>query len=446
MRLYILALDLQERSGVGKSSVAPWKAFCAQSKAEYEAMMEPTNILVVDDCPIVRGILGGILEDAGYAVHLAESGCDALAALEQEAFSLVLLDVEMEGLNGLEILELLRRDSEFENLPILIISASTGCSEMVRALDLGANDYLTKPVAAPLLLAKIRRNLPATQPKLMAPSFSVDAVLPVGTQLGHYEIASLIGEGAGGRVYRARDVRLLRMVAVKVPRDFGPDDPEQFQLFRTEALAAARISHPNVVSIYDVGGEPVPFIAMELVEGYSPVDPIWNLPVPAHTAVLWTRQVLSGLAAAHAQGIIHRDLKPENILIMPNGLLKLMDFGVAKLKGHQDVYSDTTVGTPAHMAPEQVDRSFGEVDARTDLFAVAGMLYTTLTGASPFPAKHPAQQLFSIVTTEPRPLRQLNDEVPPRLEAVCLRGLRKQPSERYQTASEFSTALQRSIE
>jgi serine/threonine-protein kinase len=286
----------------------------------------------------------------------------------------------------------------------------------------------------------LRRDMPAPPSK---PALGPRSDLAPGTRLGHYEIVSFLGEGAMGRVYRARDVRLLRPVAIKVLCG-GSDGTmgSNLERFGREALAVARISHPNVVTIYDIGQEPFPFLAMELVEGTPLGSFSRKLPFEVKRAVRYALEMLDGLAAAHAQGIIHRDLKPENVMITHSDRVKLMDFGVAKfMELEEQVLNGELVGTPEFMAPEQIDTDFGEVGPRTDLFAMAAMLYYMLTGSPPFPATYPTQQLFSIVYKEPRPLSATNKAVTPELEAVCMRGLRKDPDRRFQTAEQFALAL-----
>lgn len=368
----------------------------------------------------------------GFEVVCAADGRQALELLASHNFSLVILDLHMDGLDGLSVLRELRRVWPLMQLPVLMVSANHEAPPMVEALEAGASDYLTKPVAPALLKAKINRHLAQAVPR---PSLRPDTALTPGSRAGHYEILSLLGEGNMGRVYRARDVRLLRQVALKVMARCETD--EQLERFGREALAVARISHPNVVTIYDIGDTPVPFLAMELLQGKS-LDQ-FPMPLDIAQAVDWTVAILDALAAVHACGLIHRDLKPENIMISEAGHLKLMDFGVAQF-AEQEI-ADCIEGSPQYMAPEQIDRSFGSVSPATDLFSVGGVLYTMLTGSPPFPTAVPGQQFFTIVFGTPRPPTEINPALSEELQSICLRALEKEPARRFASAEEFARAL-----
>lgn len=386
------------------------------------------SILAVDDDPIALTLYESILSDEGFRVLCASGGRQALDLLAQEPVSLVILDLLMDDMDGLEVLAELRKVWGAARLPVIIVSSNYDAPPMIQALELGANDYLTKPVPPALLLTKIRRYLPKPAPPR-------PEELGPGSRAGHYEILSLLGEGSMGRVYKARDVRLLRPVAIKVLTRW--QEEAQLERFGREALAVARISHPNVVTIYDIGDRPLPFLAMEFLEGDT-LDRI-AMPLEIPQAVSWTIEFLNALEAVHAVGVIHRDLKPENLMLTRANRLKLMDFGVAQLE--VEAVAETIEGTPQYMAPEQIDRAFGPVGPATDIFAMGGILYTLLTGHPPFPCTVPGQQFFTIVFGVPIPPRQIRPEIPPALEAICLKALAKEPPRRYASAAEFASEL-----
>ena len=219
--------------------------------------------------------------------------------------------------------------------------------------------------------------------------------LTATSKLGPYEIKSQIGAGGMGEVYRARDTRLSRDVALKILPESFARDADRLRRFEQETQAVAALNHPNIVAIYDVGEyNDMPFLVSELLEGESLRAVISRGPVPPRKVVEYAVQVAKGLAAAHDKGIVHRDLKPENLFVCRDGRVKILDFGLAKLAGKSGIEADAAtmtsshtaagvvMGTASYMAPEQVR---GEsVDARTDMFAFGAVLYEMLSGKRAF--------------------------------------------------------------
>lgn len=393
------------------------------------------TILAIDDDPVLLTFYETVLTQAGYGFQGVASGPEALSLLQRRSFDLVVLDLSMDGMDGLEVLRQIRLRESVDRLPLLMVSANYDQEPMEAALDGGANDYLTKPVPPALLLAKIRRHLKLVSSASPAPS--AEGELGPGSRAGHYEIEKLIGHGSMGRVYRAQDTRLQRAVAIKILTNPQADHSARF---RSEALAAARVSHPNVVTIHDVGDAPVPFIAMEFLEGTSLSQ--CSLPVEPAQALRWTLEILEGLEAVHAAGITHRDLKPENVMVTGTGRIKLMDFGVAQFHAQElETGGDGLAGTPQFMAPEQIDSSLGQIGPASDLFASGGLLLWMLSGQHPFPAAHPSQQLFTIIFGRPRPLPKLPGRWNEKLQPVLDRALQKSPDARFTSAQEFRERL-----
>ncbi len=272
----------------------------------------------------------------------------------------------------------------------------------------------------------------------------------VGTVLaGKYRIEGEIGRGGMGIVYRAHDLKLKRPVALKfLPPDLAAD-PETRERFVIEAQAAAALSHPNICTIYEVGeADELSYIAMEFVEGQSLRQRIREGPLKAEEATDIAIQVAGGLAEAHKKGIIHRDIKSANIMVTPKGQAKIMDFGLAKLRGGTSITkSQTTLGTVAYMSPEQ---SRGEaLDGRTDLWSLGVVLYELLTADLPFKGDRDASVIYAIVHEEPQSLRLRKPPIPEELQRVIARALKKGPEARYGTADEvlkdlkaYQTSLQ----
>ena len=261
-----------------------------------------------------------------------------------------------------------------------------------------------------------------------------------GTRLGHYEVLSLLGKGGMGEVYLAQDVRLNRQVALKVLPAAAAGDQDSLARFIREARAASALNHPNIVTIHDIGAAAdTHFIAYEFVEGKTLREFCRGAPLGAATALDIAIQVASALADAHRAGIVHRDLKPDNVMIRPTGLVKLLDFGIARLS--RSVETDLTmtgqtvsgmlIGTPQYMSPEQA-RGL-PVDQQTDLFSFGVLLYEVLSGTSPFAAGTATDVIVAVLTRSPAHLTN----VPPAVSAIVGRALQKDRAHRYPTATEL---------
>ncbi len=270
----------------------------------------------------------------------------------------------------------------------------------------------------------------------------------VGQMLGRYRIVEKIGAGGMGEVYRARDERLERDVALKVLRAGTLTDETARRRFRKEALALSKLNHPNIATIFDFDTQAgVDFLVMEYVAG-EPLDvKLHSGPMAEQEVARLGRQLAEGLAAAHAQGLIHRDLKPGNVRLTPDGRLKILDFGLARLI-EPVTDSATTVkltesrglaGTPPYMAPEQLR---GEaVDARSDIYAAGMVLYEMLTGQHPFRGARPDQLYRAILQEDPPPITKQRPDVPRRLEQITIRALEKRAVDRYGSAAELAEEL-----
>ncbi len=259
---------------------------------------------------------------------------------------------------------------------------------------------------------------------------------------GKFEILDEIGHGGMGVVYRARQISLDRIVALKMLSASLVDDPEFRSRFCQEAKIIARLNHPNILHVYDILDHGTDFwIVMEYLEGRSLRDVLRDAGrLPIARAVHIAAQVAGGLAYAHSKGIIHRDIKPDNIMMLPDDQVKIMDFGIAHLRG-SSIHTQTGVamGTPQFMSPEQAAGK--PVDARSDLYSLTVVLYRMLTGELPFTADSPvAVALKHVQEPPPRPSK-VNPAIPPALDALVLKGMAKKPDERFQSAEEMREAL-----
>src|SRR5438270_5076983 len=261
--------------------------------------------------------------------------------------------------------------------------------------------------------------------------------LTSGTKLGPYEIQTPLGAGGMGEVYRARDTRLERDVALKVLPAGLSSDPSLRQRLEREAKAVSKLSHPHICTLHDIGHQNgVDFIVMELVEGETLADRLMKCPLPTDQTLRIAAQVADALAKAHKLGFVHRDLKPANNMLTKTGA-KLMDFGLAKQTGPAPLAAaltemtlekakltgeGTIVGTFQYMAPEQLEGN--EADARTDIFALGEVIYEMATGRPAFAGKSRASRIASILTSEPPPISQLRPLTPAKLERLVRRCLR----------------------
>ncbi len=277
--------------------------------------------------------------------------------------------------------------------------------------------------------------------------------LQTGQRLGGFEVLGPLGSGGMGEVYRARDVRLGREVALKVLPDSVAEDRARLSRFEQEARAASALNHPHIVTIYEIGREGnVAFIAMELVDGKTLRELAASGPMPLKRILNVAAQISDGLAKAHGAGIVHRDLKPENVMVSKDGFVKILDFGLAKLSEPQpgqlsamptavtpQTTAGTVLGTVAYMSPEQAS---GEpVDYRSDQFSLGSMLYEMSTGKKAFQRKTAAETMSAIIREEPEPAGRLRPDLPLPVRWMLERCLAKDREERYASTRDLARDL-----
>ncbi|HEV2234895.1 MAG TPA: protein kinase [Terriglobia bacterium] len=273
----------------------------------------------------------------------------------------------------------------------------------------------------------------------------------VGQTLSHYTILEEIGRGGMGVVYKARDERLDKEVAIKVLPPGALVDELARKRFRKEALALARLNHPNITTIHDFDTQgDIDFLVMEYIPGAMLSEKLAAGPLTENEVIRLGAQLAQGLAAAHEQGLVHRDLKPGNLRVTPDNRLKVLDFGLAKLLGRDaeaDVSSSVTqfapedAGTLPYMAPEQLRGE--KTDARTDIFAVGAVLYEMATGRRPFPETNAPRLIDSILNRAPETPTNMGKRISPNLDRTIMKALEKDPARRHQTAQELLTDLER---
>jgi serine/threonine-protein kinase len=266
----------------------------------------------------------------------------------------------------------------------------------------------------------------------------------IGRTISHYRVQERLGGGGMGVVYKAEDTRLNRPVALKfLPSELTRDEDARTR-FIQEARAASALEHPNICAVYDIGESPegASFICMAYCDGVTLKRRMQGGVLPLATAVEWAEQICSGLAKAHEHGIVHRDIKPANVMVTDDGVVKIVDFGLAKLAGSATLTgTGMMVGTAAYVAPEQARGA--AVDHRADLWSLGVVLYEMVTGRLPFHAEHVQALLLAVVHDAETPVTELRSDVPAELARVIHRCLRKNPAERYQSAAELRSDLRR---
>lgn len=308
--------------------------------------------------------------------------------------------------------------------------------------------YLDRFCTNPAVRAEVERMLETTA-DLSTPTAAGAKPLDPGSRLGSYQIESRLGAGGMGWVYKALDLRLNRPAAVKVlPREQAPTEAARRRFVR-EAEAASALNHPNIVTVYEVGrdGE-IDFMAMELIQGKTLHEAIRSKPLGLRAIVTYSIQIADALAAAHEAGIVHRDLKPGNIMVNDRGLVKVLDFGLAKRTETDATSADSialtmagqVVGTASYMSPEQVEGR--EVDARSDIFSFGCVLYEMLTGRTAFAEASSIGTMAAVLAKEPTPIRDRVPEVPRGIERIVVKCLQKKASDRWQNIADVKALLE----
>jgi serine/threonine protein kinase len=419
-----------------------------------------TRILLVDDDPELRNLLNGWLVSEDYQVQTAENGLTAWQSLQNQEYDLVILDWDLPDLKGIDLLRMYRAGGG--NTPVLFLTGREEVDDKSLGLDAGADDYLTKPFHPKELSSRLRALLRRTQAQKAAPKplgTNNMAVLKKGNLTGttlaaHYEFLDVLGEGAVGVVFRARNPHLDKLVAIKMLNTAQLTD-EIVARFEREARAVSRLDHPGITAIYDFGvtEHNQRYMVMEFVEGQS-LDAVLEaqdfLPLPR--ALQISIQICDAMAHAHHKGVLHRDLKPSNIMLKGDAeqshSVKILDFGLAKLNDKNTaeaaVLTQTgqVFGSPMYMSPEQVHGD--PTDERSDIYSFGCLIYEAVTGYPPLLGKSAAEVMYKHIAEAPPSLVEMRPELsfPDNLQLLLSKTLEKDCSKRYQSMLELKGALE----
>ncbi len=406
-------------------------------------------LLIVEDHEDTRETLRDFLEQLGFVADTAVDGVDGLEKARAGAFDVVITDVNMPRAGGLELIQGLKREGLSPD--ILVLSGDGEIGKAVEAMRLGAFNYLVKPVDLDLLVHEVREVMQArrTREASMAPVVVLPEVVkqrgrptsrPIGmkgdalpTSIGRYQVLSEIGVGGMGTIYKCFDPLLGRTVAVKVvlPESDQHGQDELMQRFACEAQAAGMLRHPNIVTIYDYSAEsdgPM-YLAMEYLSGPSLSAVIAEGKLPWQRAVNITFQLADALEFAHRNQVIHRDVKPANIIITPGDIVKILDFGIAKLANSELTVPGTFVGSPRYLSPESLRGV--RIDYRADQFSLGSVLYEMLAGKPAFDFTDFYAGIHHILSEPPPALEELGLDLPLMLYDVIDRLHQKDPDRRY---------------
>jgi len=418
------------------------------------------TLLIVEDHEDTRETLRDCLEEFGYTVDTAADGAEGLAAVRQKSFDLVITDLNMPRMDGLGMLQAIRRETQGPDL--LMLSADGQISRAVDAMRLGAINYLVKPVELDALVTEVRAVMQArrdratehdvvdtitvmghhTRPLPVDPASTLDPRVRGNSSeddalprlIGRYQVLSELGSGGMGTIFKCFDPALARTVAVKVVADDsdhgGRDD--LLRRFACEAQAAGMLRHPNIVTVYDYSADPEGpvYLAMEYLAGTSLAALLTS-----HGKLPWRRaagiafQLADALEFAHRNQVIHRDVKPANVFILEGDIAKILDFGIAKLANSELTVPGTFIGSPRYLSPESFRGA--RIDYRADQFSLGSVIYEMVAGVPAFDFTDFYAGVHHILSEDPKPLEQLVPDAPSELYEIVERLHQKDPDRRY---------------
>jgi eukaryotic-like serine/threonine-protein kinase len=393
------------------------------------------KILIADDDPLWRAVLEQNVSGWGYEVITAEDGLEAWNVLKAKGTPRVaILDWQMPELDGVDICRRIRSTLNLPFIYTILLTSRDSREDVVAGLESGADDYLIKPVDMAILRSRLKA------------AVRIVKAVPPPRQIPGYKLLGRLGAGSMATVYKARQMSLDRLVAVKVlPKKYS-QMPEFVERFYAEGRAAAKLNHPNIVAALDVGGHAhTHYFVMEYVEGYTVYERlIKEGAYPETDALALIIQIAQALDHAHGAGLIHRDVKPKNILITKEGIAKLADMGLARAISDREAAeaeAGKTFGTPYYIAPEQV-RGEVHIDARADMYSLGATLYHMVTGRAPFEGTDVKVIMRKHLREPILPPDHVNPKLSNGISEIIELCMVKDPMKRYVTTGDLIEDLQ----
>lgn len=393
-------------------------------------------VIVVDDEPQVRALFRTFLEIAGYKVSEAHCAQAALKLMSSSQFDLVLTDVKMPGISGIDLLREVKRAQY--GVPVILVTGIDDQGLAVECMKAGASDFLIKPIGSEALAAAVGEALVGHDDTGSPVGHSKSQ--PVATdQIQGYKLLGMLGEGTMGIVHLAErsDRNGTEQYAIKIVKTSGRDERNLHlnQRFRREVQTLAGLEHPNIVRLADYGvsiAHGAPYLVMEYINGRSlKLYCTGLLSTSVRERLQFIRQLADAISTVHQAGVLHRDLKPDNILVLPDGQIKLMDFGIVSNHDSDLTRTGQIIGTPEYMAPETLLR--GETDERSDIFGIGVIAYELLVQTR-YPRSHGMPTVESYKFVRPEEPRLLVPEIPIALQGILAKMLKENPAKRYSTA------------
>ena len=395
------------------------------------------SILVVDDEEYVRDFLFDALKAVPYNVESASNANDAVTLLEKNSFDLILSDINMPGISGMELLSLCRE--KYSDTEIILITGDPELDSAIDSIKRGAFDYLSKPILPDKLYERVKSALKKRQEK-------VEVLSRTKTEIqssGYFEIR-ILGAGNEGTVFLVE--KNHKQYAMKILNRYDNGDPLheiKMRRFLREIEILSTIDHPNIVKLINHGmleNDKIPYIVMEYIQGQTLNTLMKTGEFSTEEKIKIIIQVADVLKEVHKRDIIHRDIKPANIMITDDNVLKLMDFGIARLKDSNLTMTCELLGSPAYMSPEAFDGSI-EKDCRSDIFSLGVLAYELFLGVRPFIADSIAELIHKIEHDDPVPPSRIIPDFPEYLQNIILKMLEKNQEDRFQSMEELITAL-----
>ena len=406
------------------------------------------RVLVVEDETQLRNLLAAVLSSEGYNVEVAESADKALPMVKENDYNLILSDVMMPGLSGMDFLEQVKKIRP--NTEFIIMTGYPKVDAAVQAIKVGAFDYISKPFE----LAEIRERVGAgIEHGRMVKSASMEATITNDNStryLAGYRIVRTLGEGSMGIVFLAERMvnKVPKQFAMKIIKNHSTSGKnEAVERFFKEAKTAGQLNHPNIIRVLEHGyarEENIPYLVMEYFNGQRLKKAVTTINFDFLTKVKIIRQIALALDASHRHNIIHRDIKPDNIMITEDGHAKLADFGIAQLPDSEQTNVMKIIGTPYYLAPEGYNSP--KVGNQADIYSLGTVMYELLLGTRPFDAETISALGFKVQTENPIEPLKIDKNFPVNLQPVLERMLMKDTKRRYKTGGEVAADIQAVID